>query len=505
MTVMGKENENESSKSCQVEDVYRALIAVKEKSSQSGYKTLGTGCAVRTGDVFGINWRKKFHLLISSALVSKETLQNRDNRGKYLGEFEKGKPRIELEKASNTLFKKERKDFHFIAIGRGRSGKLGHHVLEICPGDREEVLRGKLACYVTVDSGDKNTHSFKSHEISYNPQLKAFETTDELEHHEFPRGAPVLNASYEVVGIITGVTEGKKLEICFISDLKPVVVAEQPKVEETVVSKIVVQQEPESQPELPKTNGEIPQKPQRANKITRTQSEKSPPGYLGTGKDRDLRHSLRYSNRNGYKVYLGNDQEEKGVRRWRPKGFGAKKNLFEGKEPVKFLGARHITSPVAKERHTKILFNKPRPKVTSSVSLPCHLNETGKTSRQFNGLVDRKFASTSNIPHGTYLVKDLPHSVKNKLAVYLDDPAKGQCWRKVAIHYRIREAEVNDLAFGASRHISGSETKALFHKLELKQADLTVLDLVDYLLSEKVNRDILNMLLPYTYVGIKCA
>ena len=100
-----------------------------------------------------------------------------------------------------------------------------------------------------------------------------------------------------------------------------------------------------------------------------------------------------------------------------------------------------------------------------------------------------------------YLVKDLPHSVNGKLAVILDDPAKGQCWRKVAIHYRIREAEVNDLAFGASRHISGSETKALFQKLGLKRPNLTVVDLVDYLLSEDVNREILNMLLPYSYVG----
>lgn len=98
-------------------------------------------------------------------------------------------------------------------------------------------------------------------------------------------------------------------------------------------------------------------------------------------------------------------------------------------------------------------------------------------------------------------MKDLPHAVKNSLAAILDDPAKGQCWRKVAIHYRIREAEVNDLAFGASRHISGSETKALFHKLEIKRSNLTVLDLVDFLLSEEVNRAILNMLLPYTYVS----
>lgn len=222
MTVMGKENENDTKTgTSQLEDVYRALIAVKEKASQSACKTLGTGCAVRTGDVFGINWRKKFHLLISSSLLSKETLQSRENKGKYLGEFGKGKPRIELEKASNTLFKKEHKDFHFIAIGRGRSGKLSHHVLEICNLERDEVLRGKLVCYVTVDSGDKNSHSFKSHEIAYNPQSKAFETTDELGHDEFPRGAPVLNEYYEVVGIITGITEGRKLEICFISDQKP--------------------------------------------------------------------------------------------------------------------------------------------------------------------------------------------------------------------------------------------------------------------------------------------
>ena len=176
---------------------------------------------------------------------------------------------------------------------------------------------------------------------------------------------------------------------------------EQPKVEEKVVSKIVVQlkKEPESQPEVPKSNGEVPPKPQRTNKITRSQSERSP-SHQGTGKDRDLRHSFRYSNRNGYKVYVAGDYEDKGVRRWRPKGFGAKKNLFEGKEPVKFLGSHRITSPVAKERHARILLNKPRPKLTSTVSLPCNLNEIGKCSRQFNGLNDRQLASTSNIPAG---------------------------------------------------------------------------------------------------------
>ena len=219
MTVTGKENENDTkAETLNGEDVYQALIAVKEKTSQGALKTLGTGCAVRTGDVFGIHWRKKFHLLISSALLSKESLQSRENKGKFVGEFEKGKPRIELEKASNTLFKKEHKDFHFIAIGRGRSGKLSHHVLDICNLERDEVLRGKLICYGTVDS-NTNGHSFKSHEIAYNSQSKSFETTDEFGHDEFPRGAPVLNEFHDVVGIITSVNEGRKLEICFISDL----------------------------------------------------------------------------------------------------------------------------------------------------------------------------------------------------------------------------------------------------------------------------------------------
>ena len=219
MTVMGKENEGDTAG---MEDVYRALIAVKEKASNGAFKTLGTGCAVRTGDVFGIHWRKKFHLLISSALVAKDTLESRENRGKYIAEFENGKPRLELEKASNTFFKKEHKDFHFIAIGRGRSGKLGHHVLEICQLDRDEVLRGKLVCFVSVVSNDKSgSHSFKSHEVAYNAQLKCFETTDEMGHDEFPRGAPVLNEHQEVVGIISGVTDGKKLEICFVTESKP--------------------------------------------------------------------------------------------------------------------------------------------------------------------------------------------------------------------------------------------------------------------------------------------
>ena len=219
MTVMGKENEQNTAG---MEDVYRALIAVKEKASNGAFKTLGTGCAVRTGDIFGVNWRKKFHLLISSALLAKDTLESRENRGKYIGEFENGKPKLELEKASNTFFKKEHKDFHFIAIGRGRSGKLGHHVLEICQLDRDEVLCGKLVCFVSVVSNEKSdSHSFKSHEVAYNAQLKCFETTDELGHDEFPRGAPVLNEHQEVVGIISGVTDGKKLEICFVSDPKP--------------------------------------------------------------------------------------------------------------------------------------------------------------------------------------------------------------------------------------------------------------------------------------------
>ena len=63
---------------------------------------------------------------------------------------------------------------------------------------------------------------------------------------------------------------------------------------------------------------------------------------------------------------------------------------------------------------------------------------------------------------------------------------------------------MNDLAFGArtTKHISGSETKALFHKLELKRPALTVMDVVDYLQTENVNPEILNMLLPYIYVGM---
>ena len=219
MTVMGKENDQ---KAVGMDDVFRALIAVKEKASNSAFKTLGTGCAVRTGDIFGINWRKKFHLLISSALLAKDTLESRENRGKYIGEFEHGKPILELEKASNTFFKKEHKDFHFIAIGRGRSGKLGHHVLEICQLERDEVLRGKLICFVAVVSNEKSaSHSFRSHEIVYNSQSQCFETTDELGHDEFPRGAPILNENQEIVGIISGITDGKKLEICFVSDSKP--------------------------------------------------------------------------------------------------------------------------------------------------------------------------------------------------------------------------------------------------------------------------------------------
>jgi hypothetical protein len=101
-----------------------------------------------------------------------------------------------------------------------------------------------------------------------------------------------------------------------------------------------------------------------------------------------------------------------------------------------------------------------------------------------------------------HLLKDLPSPIKNQAADILDDPAKGQWWRKIAIHYRIREVEVNDLAFGASRHISGSETKALFQKLSVKNPDLTVLNLVDFLLSEHASHDILNLFRPYTYKGI---
>lgn len=216
MTVMGKEYGQE------MKDVYRALLAVKEKASNDAFRILGTGCAVRTGDIFGIHWRKKFHVLIASSLVPKDTLESRENRGKYIGEFENGKPRLELEKASNTFFKKEYKDFHFIAIGRGRSGKLGHHVLEVCQLDRDEVLRGKLVCFVAAVSNEKpGSHSFKSHEIAYNAQSKSFETIDELGHDEFPRGAPVVNEHQEIVGIISGITDGKKLEICFVSDSKP--------------------------------------------------------------------------------------------------------------------------------------------------------------------------------------------------------------------------------------------------------------------------------------------
>ncbi|XP_028394680.1 uncharacterized protein LOC114518859 isoform X2 [Dendronephthya gigantea] len=505
MTVMGKEKLENDQKVAGIDDVYRALIAVKEKASNSAFKTLGTGCAVRTGDIFGINWRKKFHLLISSALVGKDTLESRENRGKYIGEFEHGKPRLELEKASNTFFKKEHKDFHFIAIGRGRSGKLGHHVLEISQLERDEVLRGKLVCFVAVVSNEKSaTHSFRSHEIAYNSQSQCFETTDELGHDEFPRGAPILNEHQEIVGIISGITDGKKLEICFVSDSKPVIA--QPKVEENIVPTLVaeVKSEVEEKTEKPKSNGEIkpPEKPQRSTKINRSQSDRLP-NYLGTGKDRDLRHSMRYGNRHGYKVYVAGEEKEPGVQRWKPKGFGAKKHLFEGKEPVKFLGARHIASPVAKERQTKMLFNKPRPKIKSSVSLPCKLNEAaGKMSRSFHGVPGRRFASASNIPQGLYLIKDLPSSIKTKAADILDDPAKGQWWRKIAIHYRIREVEVNDLAFGASRHISGSETKALLQKLSVKNPDLTVSDLVDFLLSEHASHEILNLFWSYTYKGV---
>ena len=104
---------------------------------------------------------------------------------------------------------------------------------------------------------------------------------------------------------------------------------------------------------------------------------------------------------------------------------------------------------------------------------------------------------------GKYLLRDLPHSVKHHLAEILDNPAKGQGWRKIAIHYGIPEAEVNQLAFGTgtTKPISGSETKALFHKLELKRPALTVTDVVDYLHTEDVNPEIVNMLLPYIYVG----
>ena len=193
-------------------------------------------------------------------------------------------------------------------------------------------------------------------------------------------------------------------DLCFVYIFCLLAVPEQVPIKEVVPEIVVESHELESQleclPESPKRNGEIPAKPLRAAKVVRSQSERSPLGHKGTGKDRDLRHSFRYTNRNGYKVYIGESKEEKGVRRWRPKGFGAKKNLFEGKEPVKFLGARHITSPVAKERQAGVLFGKPRPKLTASVSLPCKLNETGKASREFKGLVGRGVASTSNIPAG---------------------------------------------------------------------------------------------------------
>ena len=96
----------------------------------------------------------------------------------------------------------------------------------------------------------------------------------------------------------------------------------------------------------------------------------------------------------------------------------------------------------------------------------------------------------------------MPSTLKNKAADILDDPAKGQWWRKIAIHYRIREVEVNDLAFGASRHISGSETKALFQKLSIKDPDLTVLNLVDFLLSEHASREILNLFWPQMYKSV---
>lgn len=181
---------------------------------------------------------------------------------------------------------------------------------------------------------------------------------------------------------------------------------EQPKIEESIVPTVVaeVKSEVEEKPEKPQSNGELkpPEKPQRSTKINRSQSDRVP-NHLGTGRDRDLRHSYRYGNRHGYKVYVADQEKESGVQRWRPKGFGAKKSLFEGKEPVKFLGARHITSPVAKVRQTKMQFSKPRPKITSSVSLPCKLNETtGKTSRSFNGLAGRRIASSSNIPTGMW-------------------------------------------------------------------------------------------------------
>lgn len=211
---MGKEKTHDKET---LEDVYRALIAVKENSSDGSLKTIGTGCAVRTGNVFGINWRKKYHLLISSSLLGKDALESHENRGKYIGEFENGKPKLELEKASNTFFKKEHKDFHFIAIGRGRSGKLGHHVLDVCLLERDQVLQGKLYCFVAVVSNGKSgNHSFKMHEIVNNSGR--YETTDTLTSDEFPRGAPVLNNAHDVVGIVSRVSDGKKIEICFVSD-----------------------------------------------------------------------------------------------------------------------------------------------------------------------------------------------------------------------------------------------------------------------------------------------
>lgn len=156
------------------------------------------------------------------------------------------------------------------------------------------------------------------------------------------------------------------------------------------------------EPAKPQSIGDVkpPEKPQRSNKINRSQSERSP-NHLGSGKNRDLRHSLRYGNRHGYKVYVAGEEKESGVQRWRPKGFGAKKNLFEGKQSVKLVGTRHIASPVAKLRQTKVIFSKPRAKITSSVSLPFKLSEAvGKTSRSFNGLKGRNFASSSNLPSG---------------------------------------------------------------------------------------------------------
>jgi hypothetical protein len=187
-------------------------------------------------------------------------------------------------------------------------------------------------------------------------------------------------------------------------------VIEQPKVEESIALEesivpsveVEVKSELDVKPEKPQSNGSLipPEKPQRSTKITRSQSDRVH-NCIGTGKDRDLRHSFRYGNRHGYRVYVAGEEKESGVQRWKPKGFGAKKNLFEGKEPVKFLGVRYISSPVARDRQTKILFNKPRPKITASVSLPCKLNEIpGKPSRSFSGLKGRRVASSSNVPAG---------------------------------------------------------------------------------------------------------